>query len=221
MSDIGIIVQGGLCNTLMRALQCLGLADIFGKTRIPIYVLNVTYPLVPSEVVDFCRGKRSVLVVEEGQPNFLEQAIRSVLQEHEVRLAVHGKDCAAAGRRIYRRADARRRLEVPGGGMARGAQHALDGHVGRDQGRKAGCGERTGQARSRAAAGVLRRLSGAARVQRHQDRREGDRQDAYDRRTSAVTSSRRCRPSISAIPCWATGWAWPAAAASPPISSAA
>jgi indolepyruvate ferredoxin oxidoreductase alpha subunit len=89
---IGIIVQGGLCNTLMRALQCLGLADIFGKTRIPIYVLNVTYPLVPSEVVDFCRGKRSVLVVEEGQPNFLEQATRSVLQEHEVRLAVHGKD---------------------------------------------------------------------------------------------------------------------------------
>jgi len=90
--DIGIIVQGGLCNTLMRALQCLGLADIFGKTRIPIYVLNVTYPLVPSEVVDFCRGKRSVLVMEEGQPNFLEQAIRSVLQEHEVRLAVHGKN---------------------------------------------------------------------------------------------------------------------------------
>jgi indolepyruvate ferredoxin oxidoreductase, alpha subunit len=91
-NDIGIIVQGGLCNTLMRALQCLGLADIFGKTRVPIYVLNVTYPLVPSEVVDFCRGKRSVLVVEEGQPNFLEQAIRSVLQEQELRLAVHGKD---------------------------------------------------------------------------------------------------------------------------------
>jgi indolepyruvate ferredoxin oxidoreductase, alpha subunit len=90
--EIGIIVQGGLTNTLMRALQRLGLAEIFGKTRLPIYVLNVTYPLVPAEVADFCRGKRAILVVEEGQPNFLEQAIRAILQERDIRLAVHGKD---------------------------------------------------------------------------------------------------------------------------------
>ena len=34
------------------------------------YVLNVTYPLVDAEVVRFCAGKRAVLIVEEGQPDY-------------------------------------------------------------------------------------------------------------------------------------------------------
>ena len=38
----------------------------FGASRVPIYVLNVVYPLVPEEVRAFCAGKRAVLVVEEG-----------------------------------------------------------------------------------------------------------------------------------------------------------
>ncbi|MCB1804946.1 MAG: indolepyruvate ferredoxin oxidoreductase, partial [Candidatus Competibacteraceae bacterium] len=46
IDDIGIICQGGLYNTLLRALQQLGLADVFGTSRLPVYVLNVTYPLV-------------------------------------------------------------------------------------------------------------------------------------------------------------------------------
>ena len=62
-------------NGLIRALQRLQLADAFGASDIPIYVLNVTYPLVPSEVIDFCRGKDAVLMVEEGQPNYLEAKI--------------------------------------------------------------------------------------------------------------------------------------------------
>ena len=45
--DVGIVVQGGLYNGLMRALRLLGLADDFGGCRIPIFVLNVVYPLVP------------------------------------------------------------------------------------------------------------------------------------------------------------------------------
>ena len=93
-SRIGIVVQGGMYNGLIRALQRLQLADAFGASDIPIYVLNVTYPLVPSEVIDFCRGKDAVLMVEEGQPNYLEQAVRAVLQERNVTTtAVHGKDC--------------------------------------------------------------------------------------------------------------------------------
>ena len=36
--DIGIIVQGGLYNTLIRTMERLGLADAFGKTTVPIYV---------------------------------------------------------------------------------------------------------------------------------------------------------------------------------------
>src|SRR5512132_3901919 len=45
VSDIGLVVQGGLYNGLLRALKLLGLADDFGGSRIPIYVLNVVYPL--------------------------------------------------------------------------------------------------------------------------------------------------------------------------------
>jgi len=93
-SRIGLVVQGGMYNGAIRALQRLELADAFGASDIPVYVLNVTYPLVPAEVVGFCQGKDAVLVVEEGQPNYLEQAVRAILQERNVtETAVHGKDC--------------------------------------------------------------------------------------------------------------------------------
>ena len=44
-------------NGVIRALQQLGLSDAYGNTRVPLYVLNVTYPLVDDEVVAFCAGK--------------------------------------------------------------------------------------------------------------------------------------------------------------------
>ncbi len=78
--DIGIIVQGGLYNTLIRTMEQLNLADAFGETRIAIYCMNVTYPLIDDEIIDFCRGKKAVLLVEEGQPNYIEQAINSILR---------------------------------------------------------------------------------------------------------------------------------------------
>ena len=90
--DLGLIVQGGLYNTLMRSLQLQGLADALGQTDIPILVLNVTYPLVPSQVVDFCRDKRAVLVVEEGQPEYIEQDIATQLRRHGIATPLHGKD---------------------------------------------------------------------------------------------------------------------------------
>ena len=91
--DVGIVCQGGLYNATVRALQQLGLADVFGASRIPIYCMNVTYPLVPEEIVEFCAGKREVLVVEEGQPAYLEEAILAILRRHEVNgVRVHGKD---------------------------------------------------------------------------------------------------------------------------------
>jgi indolepyruvate ferredoxin oxidoreductase alpha subunit len=90
-SDIGIIVQGGIYNTVMRALQTMGLADAFGETRVPVYVLNVTYPLVDSEVVGFCAGKRAVLLVEEGQPEFIEHSINTILRRAAVSTRCEGK----------------------------------------------------------------------------------------------------------------------------------
>src|ERR1700722_4672149 len=57
-ADIGIVVQGGMYNPAMRPLEVLELADAFGAAKLPVYVLNVTYPLIDAEFVKFCAGKR-------------------------------------------------------------------------------------------------------------------------------------------------------------------
>ncbi|MEJ5990638.1 indolepyruvate ferredoxin oxidoreductase subunit alpha [Ramlibacter sp. PS3R-8] len=95
--DLGIIVQGGLYNALIRSLQQLGLADAFGETEIPILCLNVTYPLVPEQVAEFCVGKRAVLVVEEGQPEYIEQEIATLLRRRDIQTRLHGKDLLPSG----------------------------------------------------------------------------------------------------------------------------
>ncbi|NBZ86370.1 indolepyruvate ferredoxin oxidoreductase subunit alpha [Stagnihabitans tardus] len=90
-APLGIVVQGGMYNGLIRALQRLGLADIHGQTDIPIYVLNVTYPLISSEFLSFCEGKENVLVVEEGQPEFIETQLGSYLYRAGSSVKLHGK----------------------------------------------------------------------------------------------------------------------------------
>jgi indolepyruvate ferredoxin oxidoreductase, alpha subunit len=92
VGEVGIILQGGMYNGVLRALQGLGLADVWGTSRIPLYVLNVTYPLIPDEVVEFCQGKRAVLLVEEGQPDYIEQALSKILRQAAVATALSGKD---------------------------------------------------------------------------------------------------------------------------------
>ncbi len=78
--DVGIVCQGGMYNVTVRSLQQLGLADAFGVSRVPVYCMNVTYPMVPEEITAFCEGKRAVLVVEEGQPAYIEDAIQAMLR---------------------------------------------------------------------------------------------------------------------------------------------
>jgi len=95
--DLGIIVQGGLYNALVRSLQQLGLADAFGASEIPILVLNVAFPLVPEQVAQFCAGKRGVLVVEEGQPEYIEQEIATLLRRRDIQTRLHGKDLLPLG----------------------------------------------------------------------------------------------------------------------------
>lgn len=90
--DIGIIVQGGLYNTLNRGLELLGCSDAFGNTKVPMYVMNVTYPVIDQEVIDFCSGKKAVLLLEEGQPDYIEQNINSILRKAASDTALHGKD---------------------------------------------------------------------------------------------------------------------------------
>ena len=89
--DLGIIVQGGLYNSLIRTMEWLGVSDAFGGTQIPVYVLNVAYPIIDDEINEFCQNKRAVLLVEEGQPNYIEQNINTVLRQSACDTKLVGK----------------------------------------------------------------------------------------------------------------------------------
>jgi indolepyruvate ferredoxin oxidoreductase alpha subunit len=91
--NVGLIVQGGLFNGLQRALGVMGLADQFGATALPTLALNVVYPLVPEEIVEFSRDKEAILILEEGQPEFIEQEVATILRRARVAADLHGKDC--------------------------------------------------------------------------------------------------------------------------------
>jgi indolepyruvate ferredoxin oxidoreductase alpha subunit len=94
--ELGIILQGGLTPTALRALELLGEADVFGRSRIPLLVLNVIHPLVPEQLVDFLEGKRRVLVLEEGMPNFIEQELKALAYDRALSVRIEGKDTVAA-----------------------------------------------------------------------------------------------------------------------------
>jgi indolepyruvate ferredoxin oxidoreductase alpha subunit len=91
-APVGLVLQGGMYNGVIRALQRLGLADLHGNSDVPLYVLNVTYPLVSSEFLDFCQGKDQVLVIEEGQPEFIEQQLTTFLYRAGSIVRLRGKD---------------------------------------------------------------------------------------------------------------------------------
>ncbi len=91
-APVGIVLQGGKYNAVIRVMQRLGLADISGNTDIPLYVLNVTYPLIKDEFLAFCRGKDALLVVEEGQPEFIEQGLATLLFQENMDIRLYGKN---------------------------------------------------------------------------------------------------------------------------------
>ena len=115
--DAGIILQGGMFNTVLRALQQLGLADIYGGSLVPLYVLNFTYPLIEAEIVSFCADKSAVLIVEEGQPEFIEQAVNTILRRGGIAAAISGKD-------VFPRAG-----EYTAAVMLKGVEGFLDRHA--------------------------------------------------------------------------------------------
>jgi indolepyruvate ferredoxin oxidoreductase, alpha subunit len=90
--EVGVIMQGGMYNAVMRSLQHLGLADVYGDSAVPLYVLNVTYPLIEDEIAAFSRGKTAILIVEEGQPEYIEQALNTILRRRDIDAKVAGKD---------------------------------------------------------------------------------------------------------------------------------
>ena len=92
LATIGLIVQGGLYNALVKSLELFGLADEFGRTDVPTLILNVTSPLVPEQIADFAKDKRAVIVIEEGTPEYIEQEISVILRRHDIPTTLHGKD---------------------------------------------------------------------------------------------------------------------------------
>src|SRR5215831_9221355 len=92
---IGIIVQGGLFNVLNGRLALAELSDIDGAVGVPTLILNVVHPLVPEEITSFCAGKSAVLVVEEGAPDFIEQAIGHILRNANLETKPSGNDVVA------------------------------------------------------------------------------------------------------------------------------
>ncbi|HXT09242.1 MAG TPA: indolepyruvate ferredoxin oxidoreductase subunit alpha [Roseiarcus sp.] len=95
--DVGIVMLGGMYNSTMRALQYLGLADAYGETAVPLYVLNVAYPLIEEELIAFCQGKRAVLMVEEGAPEYIERDLNTILRRRDIQTKVSGKDVLPMG----------------------------------------------------------------------------------------------------------------------------
>lgn len=91
-TEIGIITHGMIYNSLIRCLNILGEANLHGDCRIPILNLNVTYPLVPEEIISFLDGKKALMILEEGMPNFIEESIRSIAQKSKLDIDIFGKD---------------------------------------------------------------------------------------------------------------------------------
>jgi indolepyruvate ferredoxin oxidoreductase alpha subunit len=88
----GIVMLGGMYNGVIRALQKLGLADHYGNSKVPLYVMNVAYPLIDEEIVAFAAGKDAILMVEESQPEFIEQSLNTILKRRDIQTKVSGKD---------------------------------------------------------------------------------------------------------------------------------
>jgi indolepyruvate ferredoxin oxidoreductase, alpha subunit len=95
--DVGIVMLGGMYNTTMRALQYLGLADLYGDSTVPLHVLNVAYPLIEDELIGFCADKRAVLMIEEGAPDYIERDLTTILRRRDLQTKVCGKDVLPMG----------------------------------------------------------------------------------------------------------------------------
>ena len=225
LEHIGIVMLGGLYNNVQRALERLDLGDRWGATRVPLYLLNVAYPLVDDEVVAFCRGKRAVLVVEEGQPDYHEQALHSILRRHGVDTAIHGKDLLPkAGdytvqalidgvRGFVERWHPPARAPAVSLGMPQKAAATAEPAVATPPRRSARCCRRARRACASAA-----RSGRSSRRSTWWSRSSGR---TTCRPTSAATCSRSCRRSTWAPPRWATASARRARRPSMPAAASA
>ena len=92
IEEIGLIVQGGLYNNLIAALKEMNMSDSLGNTKISIYVLNIVHPLIPDEVISYAKKFKAILVIEEGQPQYIEQELGLLFHKEKIEVSLAGKD---------------------------------------------------------------------------------------------------------------------------------
>ena len=92
IEEIGLIVQGGLYNNLIAALKEMDMSDSLGNTKISIYVLNIVHPLIPDEVISYAKKFKALLVIEEGQPQYIEQELGLLFHKEKIEVSLAGKD---------------------------------------------------------------------------------------------------------------------------------
>ena len=92
IEEIGLIVQGGLYNNLIAALKEMNMSDSLGNTKISIYVLNIVHPLIPDEVISYAKKFKALLVIEEGQPQYIEQELGLLFHKEKIQVSLAGKD---------------------------------------------------------------------------------------------------------------------------------
>lgn len=91
---IGLITHGTTFNTTLRLLSLMGMADEFGELdpRLHLLQLNVIHPLNDDQIAGFLADKTHALLVEEGQPEMLELAIRALIQKRGLSVRFRGHD---------------------------------------------------------------------------------------------------------------------------------
>ena len=105
-SSYGIITHGGVFNQVFTSLHELGLASLEGNSVIDILALNVTFPLDPQEIYEFAKNKQTILVIEQGMPNFIEREVKSLVYDAELPVRIYGKSSSHFSRGYIPETDA-------------------------------------------------------------------------------------------------------------------
>ena len=93
-APIGLITHGPVFNTVLHMLALLGMADTDGNLdpAITVHQLNVVHPLDFETLRGFITARQSVLLVEEGQPDLIEQQVRGLLHREKIETPFFGHD---------------------------------------------------------------------------------------------------------------------------------
>jgi indolepyruvate ferredoxin oxidoreductase len=98
-ADVGIVTAGKAHYDFMEVLRRLDISlETLARHGVRICKLGLTYPIEPTRMLDFARGLREIMVIEEKAP-VVENQLKELFYNLAVRPAVVGK-FDAQGRRL-------------------------------------------------------------------------------------------------------------------------